>query len=462
MGERVLVVGAGMAGLAAAYRLQGAGFEVTVLEASDHVGGRAYADRRDGFVLNTGATVLSASYANMLALVDELGLGDKLVDVKPTVGIAAGGEVHWLRGAGPGALVDFIRTPLLSGKSKLILIKAALDAFRARKKAGYGDAELRAELDTESVAEYCDRRLNREILDRLFSPLMGALFVVDGDEVSVAELQFSLVKFLGGGMLGYRDGIDFLAQALAERVDVELGAEVSLLEDEGDGARVVWSKDGTEHDERVAGAISTLTASQVPGIYPGLAPELQAILLEGLKVANFIGFRFALSRRPELDGLLVAVPKDEFGGLGTVVLEHNVSPGAAPPGKGLIAVLTYHEWGTARLDRSDEELVEEVLADLERMLPGTAELVEFCEVTRWTPGSLRSEPGMHKLIAEIDRRIDTDTRVQLAGDYLTVASVNGSILTGETAASRLAAAIRNGGTPSATEAPPAEIQREER
>jgi oxygen-dependent protoporphyrinogen oxidase len=72
------------------------------------------------------------------------------------------------------------------------------------------------------------------------------------------------------------------------------------------------------------------------------------------------------------------------------------------------------------------------------MLPGTAEIVEDCEVTRWLPGSLRSGPGMHKLIAEVDRRIDDDRRVQLAGDFLTVASVNGSILTGEIAAKRLA------------------------
>jgi oxygen-dependent protoporphyrinogen oxidase len=437
-----------MAGLAAAYRLQQAGFEVQVLEAEDHVGGRAYAHRRDdGFTLNTGATVLSSSYENMIGLATELGLEDRFVKVKPTVGIAADGKVHWLRGAGPGAAIDFIRTPLLSAKSKLLLMKAAKDAFAARKKAGYGNAELRAELDTESVEEYCDRRLNREILDRLLSPLMGSLFVVDGDKVSVAELHFSLVKFLGGGMLGYREGIDFLAQALAERVPVELEAKVSLLEDLGDGARVVWSQNGTEHDEKVAGAISTLTASQVPALIPGLEPDLQAILNEGIKAANFIGFRFMLSRKPDTDGLIVAVPKDEFGGLGTVVFEHNANPDAAPPGKGVIAILTYHEWGTPRLDRSDEELIEEVLGDLDRMFPGTAEIVEDCEVTRWVPGSLRSEPGMHKLIAEVDRRIDDDRRVQLAGDYLTVASVNGSILTGEIAAKRLASAIGNGAAP---------------
>jgi oxygen-dependent protoporphyrinogen oxidase len=446
-----------MAGLAAAYRLQQAGFEVHVLEAEGHVGGRAHANRHDGWTLNTGATLLSSSYEHMIALCKELGLEDNLVKVNPTVGIATGGEVHWLRGAGPGAAIDFIRTPLLSAKSKLLLTRMIWDTLKARKKAGYDRPDLRAELDTENLAEYCDRRLNREILDNLLGPLMGALFVVDPEEVSVADLYFSLVKFLGGGMLGYRDGIDFLAPELAKRVDVQLEAKVTLLEDRGDGARVVWTQDGTEHDEVVDGAISTLTANHVPGIYPGLDPDIQAILLEGIRPANFIGFRFALSERPDNDGLIVAVAKDDFGGLGTVVLEHNVCPEAAPPGKGVIGCLTYHDWGTARLDRSNEELISELLPELDRIIPGTSDLVEFCEITRWTPGSLHNAKGLHKLIAEVDRRMDVDTRVQLAGDFMTVPSVNGSIYSGERAAGRLSSSIRRVATAAGpvANAPPA-------
>src|SRR5262249_13006378 len=102
-----------MAVLAAAYRLQQAGLDVQGLEAEDPVGGRAYAPRRGhGFPLNPGATVLSSSYENMIALAKELGVENRFATVKPTVGIAADGQVHWLRGAGPGAAIDFIRTPL--------------------------------------------------------------------------------------------------------------------------------------------------------------------------------------------------------------------------------------------------------------------------------------------------------------------------------------------------------------
>jgi oxygen-dependent protoporphyrinogen oxidase len=448
--ERVIVVGAGVCGLSAAYRLQQRGFDVTVLEAEDFVGGKTAATRRDGFILNRGATVLGASYDAMFAIAKEIGVYSEVVKVKPTVGIVRDGEVHWLRGEGLGALVDFVRTPLLSGKSKRLLRRAALDAFRARKKAGYDQPALRAELDTESVAEYCDRRLNAEICDHLLAPLMGGLFVVDGKKMSVADLFFSLAKFLGGGMRGYRGGIDFFARALAERLHVETSARVTLVERGETDARVVWTQDGVEHDERVAGVVTTMTAKLLPAIYPGLDPHIQGILLEGLLSANFFSARFALSRRPDTDALIVAVPSGELGGLGTVIYEHNVSPGAAPAGKGVLGTIFYHEWVTPRLGLSDDELLEQMLPSIDRVVPGIAGMVEFAEITRWEPAALRSEPGMHKLIAEVDARIDPTHRVQLAGDYLTIPSINGSVVTGEVAAARLANAIRRGGPSSAT------------
>lgn len=439
---RVIVVGAGVSGLAAAFRLMQRGCDVTVLESEDHVGGKTTAIRRDGFTLNTGATVLGASYDAMLALAREAGVGDRIVEVAPTIGVVRDGAVHRLRGAPPGALVDFARTPLLSARSKLVLARAALDAFRARGKAGYDHPELRAELDTESLAEYCDRRLNPEIRDRLLAPVLGGLFVTDALGLSVADLFFSLTKILGGGMLGYRGGIDFFARALAERLDVRVSCRVTHVERETAGARVVWTdSDRVEHDEWVDGVVLSVPAPVVPAIYPGLDPALQGMLLEGLEKANFISVRFALSARPAEDALLVVVPSGELGGLATVMFEHNISPGCAPEGKGLVGTLLYHEWVTPRLELTDEQIIEEVLPDLDRVVPGIAERVEFAVVTRWTPGALRTAQGTHRIIADIHERFDPSERVQLAGDYLSIPSINGSVVSGEAAATRLASAL---------------------
>jgi oxygen-dependent protoporphyrinogen oxidase len=200
----------------------------------------------------------------------------------------------------------------------------------------------------------------------------------------------------------------------------------------------------------VAGVVLSVAAPLVPELYHELDADLQGILLEGLAQANFLSIRFALSRRPDSDALIVVVPSGELDGLATVMFEHNISSGCAPAGKGVVGALFYHEWATPRLARSDDELLEAMLPALDHVVPGIADMIEFAEITRWAPAALRSEPGMHKLIAEIDRRIDPTDRVQLAGDYLSIPSVNGSVVTGEVAAQRLVGAIRRGGSSSPT------------
>ncbi|MDA8062216.1 MAG: FAD-dependent oxidoreductase, partial [Actinomycetota bacterium] len=66
----VVVVGAGLAGLAAARHLEDAGRSVVVLEASDGVGGRVRSDRVDGFVLDRGFQVLLTAYPEARRMLD--------------------------------------------------------------------------------------------------------------------------------------------------------------------------------------------------------------------------------------------------------------------------------------------------------------------------------------------------------------------------------------------------------
>ena len=70
---KVLVIGAGIAGLTAAWQLQKAGMNVKVLEASGRVGGRMSTDSVNGFVVDRGAQFLSSHYALLLSMVRELG-----------------------------------------------------------------------------------------------------------------------------------------------------------------------------------------------------------------------------------------------------------------------------------------------------------------------------------------------------------------------------------------------------
>lgn len=65
--KQIIVIGSGFGGLASAIRLQARGYDVTLVEARDQLGGRAYVYRQDGFTFDAGPTVITAPF-----LIEEL------------------------------------------------------------------------------------------------------------------------------------------------------------------------------------------------------------------------------------------------------------------------------------------------------------------------------------------------------------------------------------------------------
>ncbi len=95
--QRVVVIGAGMAGLAAAYSLQKQGLSVIVLESTDRVGGRICTDATSSFTIDTGAQFLSSGYKNILALIQEVGLASQVTEVSHYCAVIKNGQPRKLR-----------------------------------------------------------------------------------------------------------------------------------------------------------------------------------------------------------------------------------------------------------------------------------------------------------------------------------------------------------------------------
>lgn len=76
--SQVIVVGAGIAGLTAAYSLQQQGIAVRVIEASDRVGGRMCSDIINGHIVDCGAQFLSSEYHLITELLQQLGLTEEI------------------------------------------------------------------------------------------------------------------------------------------------------------------------------------------------------------------------------------------------------------------------------------------------------------------------------------------------------------------------------------------------
>ena len=78
--KTAIVVGSGLAGLTAGYRLKQAGYQVTVLEKTDRICGRVITFEKNGYIVDGCATSISTAYIDYIELLKEVGLSDKLVE----------------------------------------------------------------------------------------------------------------------------------------------------------------------------------------------------------------------------------------------------------------------------------------------------------------------------------------------------------------------------------------------
>ena len=202
--DRVVIVGGGLSGLAAAHRIAtraegtaGRPVEVTLLEARDRLGGAVWTDRRDGFTLEGGADSFITNKPWGLEVCRELGLADSLIGTdaqhRRSFVVRQGKLVPVPEGfvlMAPSRLGPLLTTPVLSLRGKL---RVLMDLVIPRK----------ADDSDESLAAFVKRRLGREALDRLVQPLVGGIYTADPNELSLKATlpQFAEMERKYGGLI---------------------------------------------------------------------------------------------------------------------------------------------------------------------------------------------------------------------------------------------------------------------
>ena len=333
--------------------------------------------------MEAGTTILPEAYESVMRLVRDVGMADELIPANSLMGFVRDGKTHHLRA--DRLVLDSARTRLLSPRSKLKVARLARDAFRVRKLMSYEDLSAASEYDVETPAQYCERRgLDGELYDYLIEPTVRGGAGVPGDVISVVEFFFLWMKVLGTKLYAFRDGYSALPERMAAGLDVRLGVSVQEVVDTGDGVRISWEGPDGSHTETGAGAVVSTMANRVPDIVPQLDPE-RAEFLRGLNYTSTFAFNVALSRPPDTPASFLVVPRPVSEGLFAIIIEHNKAPGRAPAGKGLVTFYTLNEWTVAHADEDDETVLASILPDVERVIPGLGDDMEFFRVNRWYP-----------------------------------------------------------------------------
>jgi oxygen-dependent protoporphyrinogen oxidase len=433
--ERVIVVGAGIAGLTAAYRMKRAGLDVTVLERAPQVGGRMSTLVRDGYRIDLGASLLPRSYRQMLRLIDDAGLSGEIMATPAMFGLVRDKTVHRFQA---GKVREMLRIPL-SARSKLALAKAAADCVRLGGKLDWYDLSRALAADGESAPEYAERRLNKEIFDYLVEPTCASMTLNTAEDNSAASFLFFVRRVLATrGLFNSPSGIDFLPRGLARQAgDVRLGATALAVERNKTRVTVTWQRaGGPQQVTEAAACVLALPAPHAAALYQGWTPD-QREFLDGVRYGQCVNVSVALSRPPREPACFLLTPRVEQPDLGAVVLEHNKAPGRAPDGRGLVTAYWRQTWSDVRTGLDDAKLGQDALDTLDKAMPGLVTDVEWTHVQRWNPSIAVNFPGHLAALGRFTRSLDPASPVQLAGDYFSGTTTNSSLCSGEMAARRV-------------------------
>jgi oxygen-dependent protoporphyrinogen oxidase len=388
---RVAILGGGITGLTAAYRLTRAGHSVRVLEASPRTGGAVASERSGGWLFERGPNTLQESDPAVRALVGELGLAPELQEASPGARhryLARGGRLVAL----PGAPAELAASPLLSPGAKL---RVACELLRRRPDPA-GEA---------SVADVIRAHFGAEVLATLGQPFVSGVYAGDAARLSARH---AFPRVFGSGapsllrqmaeaarrrraaglppappLVSFRGGLAALTDALAAHLPagaVLTGAPVRRLEAGGRLRwRVAWDGGGEEFDW-VAAALPApaLAALDVAGARP--LSSLGAIDYPPV-AAVFLGYRRADVAHP-LDGFGALVPAAEALTVLGVLFSSSLFAGRAPEGH---VALTALVGGALQPDLAalpDAELAARVRRDLAALVGARGEPV-FLRIARW-------------------------------------------------------------------------------
>jgi oxygen-dependent protoporphyrinogen oxidase len=446
--SRVLVIGGGLAGLAAAYELQQQGVRPVLIEASSRLGGKVATAHLDGLLLEEGPDSFVTIRPAALELCRELRIDGELIEPRADRSVAI-----WSRGAlsplpdgiglgGPTRLRPFLSTQLLSPGEKL---RAALDLVLPRHR---DDGDM-------AVGALLRRRFGDAIVDRLLGPLIEAVYRCPVDALSARAAMPQLVdlerrhrslllgtrvppratKQHGPPIVALRNGMQRLVERLTAALDeteIHLRTRVCTLRRGGGGyqARLV---DGSLLD---ADCVLLATPAAAAGdilmpMFPDAAQLLHQFPNASTAVVNLAFPRQAVPARLD-HGFLVAAGESVRIRAGTWSSEK--WEGRSPDGIALLRVFLDPDRAT------DASLIDTVRHDLKTMFgiradPIVAQLRRLpASMPLYSMGHLERVTALEQAVA------GEGGRIGLAGAFYRGSGVADCIQQGRAAARTVAAA----------------------
>lgn len=443
--KKVVVIGAGITGLSAAYALQkavdaGEPVDYLLVEKDHRVGGKIVTEKVDGYTIEGGPDCFLSAKPWVLKIAEELGIADQIIPSKP----ASTRTFVWadkrlnelpegLMDLVPTKLVPFALSPLISWPGK---IRMAMDLFIPKRKTD----------EDETLGSFVTRRLGKEALDKIAEPLIGGVHAGDPDHMS---LKASFPRFINmeqehGSLLKamlinkrkapnpappkpgevrktffmtFKDGMSSLTDALANKLDsnkVLLGCVLTKVERLSDGRYQLSFED---REPVVADAvILTAPSHEAAKVVDTLDQEITENLAKIPQATSAtVSLAFKRSELQYLDSYGLLVPLSENRKIHAATFSSSKWDFRTPSDE---YVLIRAFVGGARhqelVHLNDEELLEIVLGELKDIMKLKSQPLTH-KIFRWVKGMPQYTIGHLDRVATIEARSEANPGLYVVG-----------------------------------------------
>lgn len=448
----VVILGAGISGLATAYYLKKKGFNIHVLEKDSRTGGAIETKEADGFLVEHGPNSTLDTSPLFHELFKELGIEKDLI-----YGTDSAKNRYIVRNSKLCALptnpVAFLKTELFSAQAKLRLLK---EPFIAPSKK------------EETLAEFVRRRLGDEFLTYAIDPFVAGVYAGLPEQLSVQSafpklynLEQRYGSLIKGAILGYRErkksketskqsaklfsfkeGMETLTKALTDSLNehISTGADIKAISRNEDGSfQLKWQQDEKVDETTCRDLVFTIPSYA----YDTLPLELPSSFRNTLVnipypyvTMVFFGYRSSPASI-DLDGFGFLVPRVENRRILGTIWSSTLFPGRAAQGE---AALTTFAGGSrqpeiAGLD--DEELVEIVRKDLEDLM-GIIQEPDVTVIRRWPRAIPQYTLEHKKVIQAVEDFEKNEPGIYISGNFRGGISVGDCIKQAHTVSEKVA------------------------
>lgn len=406
----VIIIGAGLAGLAAAITLKGAGKTIQLIEASDDIGGRVRTDTFQGYQLDRGFQVLLTAYPETKRFLDYKRLD--LQNFKPGAMILNqdGSTIIGDPLRDPGALFETLLSPAGTLIDKLRMLRLKI------KLAGSSIDQIFERKEITTLAYLGKEGFSQTMMQQFFTPFMTGIFLEDQLKTSSRMFEFVFKMFSEGDTALPAGGMGMITKQLGE----SLSPEEVVLNEKVTGVEngMVMTSSGHTYQAK-----SVLLATDLPGI-----PE--AFKTPNIGRHSVLNLYFTADKAPFLKPLIAlnSRPGKTFN---SIAVMNAIAPTYAPAEKSLLSVSVVRPY---------QEILE----------PGMANAV-LSEMSFWYPEATNWQ---HLKTYAIDYALPNDDKVIntrayqafklqsdvfICGDHLLNGSINAALKSGRLAAEAIIA-----------------------